>query len=61
VEDTIGAGDSFLAALISGLLSSGNHNDSLSYACAIGAIVSGYKGANPEISSLEIENMMRSK
>lgn len=54
VADTIGAGDSFLAALISRLLSSTEHQESLAFACAVGAAVAARKGANPVLSESDI-------
>jgi fructokinase len=51
VADTIGAGDSFLAALLSKILNSGDYNEALKYACAVGALVASHKGANPDISA----------
>lgn len=59
VADTIGAGDSFLAALLSKKLQSAFPEDSLAFACAIGAIVAGKKGANPSISFEEINSMIK--
>jgi len=50
VADTIGAGDSFLAALLSKMLNCEDKNDALKYACAVGALVASHKGANPDIS-----------
>lgn len=58
VADTIGAGDSFLAALLSQKLQSIPPAESLAFACAVGAIVAGKKGANPSISVEEINSMM---
>jgi len=58
VVDTVGAGDSFLAALLSGLLSEKTPQESLDLASAIGAIVATHKGANPKISDEEIENLL---
>lgn len=58
VADTIGAGDSFLAALLSKVLYQDDCNDSLEYACAVGALVASKKGANPTITSDQIFEMI---
>ncbi len=56
VKDTVGAGDSFLGTLISKLLIEQRApSEALSYACAMGALVASKEGANPTISSSEIE------
>ena len=48
VVDTVGAGDSFLATFINGLLNKQPMQDTLEKACAIGAFVAGKRGANPK-------------
>nr|WP_321410505.1 carbohydrate kinase [uncultured Carboxylicivirga sp.] len=58
VADTVGAGDSFLATIISKLLNGSEPQDAIDYACAIGAIVASKSGANPSISKEEIELML---
>lgn len=58
VSDTVGAGDSFLAALLSNLLTDIAPQTAIDFACAIGALVAGAPGANPNISLTEIENFM---
>ncbi len=58
VVDTVGAGDSFLARLISGLLQNEKPQEALDYACAIGAMVAGSHGANPTFSKEEIRNFL---
>jgi fructokinase len=45
--DTVGAGDSFLATFIAGLLSDDPLQDVVDKACAVGAYVAGRRGANP--------------
>ena len=60
VADTVGAGDSFLAALISGLLNGNDAQWSLNFACATGALVAEQPGANPEISYAKVEQMIAS-
>ena len=58
VKDTVGAGDSFLATLISKLLRQENPQQALDYACAVGALVAGREGANPELGIQEIERFL---
>lgn len=58
VVDTVGAGDSFLATLISSLLTGKSPQESINLACAVGALVAGSTGANPEISYSKIEELM---
>lgn len=58
VADTVGAGDSFLAALVAGLLKGGDPQWSLNFACATGALVAEQPGANPEISYAKVEQMI---
>ncbi|GGF22257.1 carbohydrate kinase family protein [Flavobacterium limi] len=58
VADTVGAGDSFLAALITSLLSGKDPQHAVDFACAVGALVAEAPGANPEISYSRIENLM---
>ena len=55
VVDTIGAGDSFLAGLLSVFLNENNPQEAVTFGCAIGALVAGKQGANPELSQREIE------
>lgn len=59
VADTVGAGDSFLATLISKLLQDADPQDAITYACAVGAIVASKSGANGDISAQEIENIIQ--
>jgi len=47
VVDTVGAGDSFLAAFVNGLLKKQPMPQILETACRIGAFVAGKRGANP--------------
>lgn len=58
VVDTVGSGDSFLASLISKLFSDVEPQEALNFACAVGAIVAQYEGANPEISQSEIDEFL---
>jgi fructokinase len=48
VTDTVGAGDSFLATFINGLLNNQPMPQTLEKACAVGAFVAGKRGANPK-------------
>lgn len=57
VEDTVGAGDSFLAGLIFRLLTTGDCDNALSFGCATGALVATHTGANPVIDKEEIEKI----
>lgn len=61
VADTVGAGDSFLASLITYLLTDNDPQSSIDFACAVGALVAESAGANPEISFSRIENMIGKK
>jgi fructokinase len=58
VTDTVGAGDSFLAALVTSLLTGKEPQKAINFACAVGALVAEAPGANPEISRAEIDNLM---
>nr|WP_322625906.1 carbohydrate kinase [uncultured Flavobacterium sp.] len=58
VADTVGAGDSFLASLIVGLVSGTVPQQALDYACAIGALVASAPGANPVISQEQVNALM---
>ncbi len=58
-QDTVGAGDSFLAALVSQLLQAVNPKDALAFACAMGALVASEEGANPIIPKEKVEALLR--
>ena len=58
VADTVGAGDSFVAALITSLLTGKEPQYAIDFACAMGALVAEAPGANPEISYSQIEKLM---
>lgn len=58
VKDTVGAGDSFLATLIDGLLNGTEPQQAINRACAVGALVAGSEGANPTISNEVIANFI---
>lgn len=59
VADTVGAGDSYLAALISKLMSNKDPEEALYFASAVGAMVASSFGANPEIKLSEIEDFVK--
>lgn len=61
VADTVGAGDSFLASIISQLLHGRKPQEAIDFACAIGSIVASRSGANPEVTVREVQNMIRSR
>jgi len=61
VKDTVGAGDSFLASLIVGLLKEEDPQSTLDFACAMGALVAGEEGANPEIKIDKINKFLKGK
>ena len=58
VADTVGAGDSFLAGLLSKLLTSDEPQKAIDFACALGALVASNEGANPKITKDEIAKFM---
>ncbi len=58
VADTVGAGDSFLAGLLSQLLVNEQPQHALDFACALGAMVASNEGANPKISNASIKKLM---
>ena len=58
VVDTVGAGDSFLATLVMGLLSGQDPQPAIDYACAVGALVAASAGANPILTEDAIEALM---
>jgi fructokinase len=57
VVDTVGAGDAFLAALLSGLLLGHSPADVLPYANAVGAFVATQSGATPPLTRRAIEEL----
>lgn len=61
VVDTVGAGDSFLATLISEILQGVHPQKAIDYSCAVGAMVAGSEGANPIFHEKEIEDFIRSQ
>lgn len=59
VIDTVGAGDSFLATLIHQTLRNGKPSEALNYSCVVGAIVASKSGANPKVTSSEIDTYLK--
>jgi fructokinase len=55
VKDTVGAGDSFLAAMLFGISHLLEPQQTLDYAAALGAMVASKEGANPVISKTELK------
>ena len=55
VKDTVGAGDSFLAAMLFGISHLVEPQLALDYAAALGAMVASKEGANPVISKTELK------
>lgn len=58
VQDTIGSGDSFLAALLTCLLEGQSPADSVQFACAMGSLVATYRGATPLVTASEINSFL---
>lgn len=58
VADTIGSGDSFLAAFISKFIQSAPLQDAVEYACGVGAFVATKHGACPPYESRDIEKFI---
>jgi fructokinase len=51
IKDTVGAGDSFMAALMVGLARGTDTQKALENACRVGAFVASHDGATPVLSS----------
>lgn len=58
VVDTVGAGDSFLAGLIYGLLSGESPQHALQLGAALGSLVAGKVGANAIVTQEEIDDLL---
>lgn len=61
VEDTVGAGDSFLSALVFKILFNEKSSIALDFAAAVGALVASKKGANPIVNLREINKLFSQK
>lgn len=59
--DTVGAGDAFLAGLITALLKKQSPGSALNLACATGAFVASKAGATPEYNWQEIQEIINQK
>lgn len=59
VVDTVGAGDSFLATLLEGILTNKAPEIALENACAMGAMVASSTGANPKITPEELHHFIK--
>ena len=59
VQDTVGAGDSFLASLIFKLLTNENPQEAIDFASAVGALVASKKGANAILTIEGIQNLVK--
>lgn len=62
--DFVGAGDSFLAALVDGMLREGgpdgrDRKDALAFANAVGAFVASQRGATPALDWKAVEELVR--
>lgn len=57
VKDTIGSGDAFLAAFLSKNLDGADTDESLEFACAIGALVATKRGGTPVIDEDELDEI----
>ncbi len=58
VQDTIGSGDSFLAALLKGWLAGQEPGECLRFACATGALVATHQGATPAIEEADVHALL---
>jgi fructokinase len=61
VTDTVGAGDSFLATLITNLMAGTLPQQAIDMACAIGALVAEAPGANPVITQEQVTAIMEKR
>jgi fructokinase len=61
VQDTVGSGDSFLAAIISGLIEKREPQAILEFACAVGALVTSKKGGWPDYDLKDVQALINSK
>lgn len=61
VVDTVGAGDAFLAGLVTALLDNKPYFNALEFACAIGAFVASKSGATPRYNLENITEILNSR
>ena len=61
VKDTVGSGDSFLAAFLAQKLLGKSVDDMLDYAAALGAYVTSQAGANPEYKATDLSRFIWEK
>ena len=59
--DTVGAGDSFLATLVEGILNKTKPQEILKKSCAVAALVASKKGATPLVSVADINYLIEKK
>ena len=57
VADTVGSGDAFLAGFLSQLIDRAPPEKMLDFACAMGALITSYRGACPEYHTHEIKTL----
>ncbi len=58
IQDTVGSGDSFLAAILTGLIEGRDPAEMLEFACAVGALVTSKKGGWPAYDPSEIQTII---
>lgn len=58
VADTVGSGDSFLAAFLTCMINGDNPQQSLEFACSVGALIATYAGACPDYNPNEINKLL---
>jgi fructokinase len=61
VKDTVGSGDSFLAAFIAQKLLGKSIDDTVEYATALGAYVTTHAGANPPYKMTDLNHFIWKK
>lgn len=59
IQDTVGSGDSFLAAILTGLIEGGDPAEMLEFACAVGALVTSRKGGWPAYDPADIQKIIK--
>jgi len=59
VQDTIGSGDSFLAALLTSLSEGKAPADCVRFACGMGSLVATYRGATPEVTAEDVYSFLQ--